>query len=226
MQEQETQIRYAIDIVLCMDCTMSMRSLIDRVKDVALSFDSHLLQRLEARRIMVDNLRVRVVAFRDLADHGSRGLEVSTFFSLPAERNSFEEFVSKLQLLAGGRTFPESGLVGLASSIGSDWTTSGEKRRHVIAIWADEPPHPLEIEPLNEYQGFPRTFDELSDRWMNNQGPLTPGSKRLILFAPDSGVWASISEHWDNVVHRPSRAGEGVSEGEFNQMIDTIAASI
>jgi hypothetical protein len=195
---------YTIDIVLCIDCTASMGDVIDRVKAVALSFDEQVAARLATRRITIDALRVRVVGFRDLADHGPRGLEPSKFFTLPGERRDFERFVKRLKLMAGN-TLPESGLVGLAASIGSDWTRAGAKRRHVVVVWTDEPPHRLEDEPLGGFPDMPRDFDQLSDRWMANQGALTTGSQRLILFTPGAGAWTEIAEHWDNVVHLPSR---------------------
>ena len=37
-------------------------------------------------------------------------------------------------------------------------------------------------------------------------------AQRLILYAPDAFPWTDISNHWDNVIHHPSRGGEGLSE--------------
>ena len=51
-------------------------------------------------------------------------------------------------------------------------------------------------------------------------------SKRLIIFAPDGPGWTDISGVWENVVHHPSKAGEGLSEVDYGTIIDSIANSV
>ena len=51
-------------------------------------------------------------------------------------------------------------------------------------------------------------------------------SKRLIVFAPDGPGWTDISGVWENVIHHPSKAGEGLSEVDYGTIIDSIANSV
>ena len=67
-------------------------------------------------------LRVRVVAFRDLVADGDAAVEESPFFALPDERARFSEFVGGLRAEGGGDA-PESGLEAVALAINSPWTS-------------------------------------------------------------------------------------------------------
>ena len=51
-------------------------------------------------------------------------------------------------------------------------------------------------------------------------------AKRLVLFAPADGVWSTITEHWENVVHMPSQAGVGLKDYEWNDIMSIIAQSV
>ena len=51
-------------------------------------------------------------------------------------------------------------------------------------------------------------------------------AKRLLLFTPDKPTWTDITNSWDNVVHFPSEAGNGLKEIDYSQILDVIANSI
>ena len=131
-------LRYAVDIVFCIDVTGSMSPILDRVKDNALDFYDDVQKNLTDKGKNVDELRVRVIAFRDFKADGAAALQESPFFSLPAEQPGFAEFVRGL-VPEGGGDAPESGLEAVALSINSPWTTSGDRRRQVIVVWTDSP---------------------------------------------------------------------------------------
>ena len=57
-------------------------------------------------------------------------------------------------------------------------------------------------------------------------GLVNVAAKRLILFAPDGQGWTQVSESWDNVVHFPSQAGEGLRDFEFDEILGFIAESV
>src|SRR5690349_16824340 len=63
-------LSYAVDIVFCIDVTGSMTPILDAVKANALRFYQDVQSNLTAKGKNVDELRVRVVAFRDLAADG------------------------------------------------------------------------------------------------------------------------------------------------------------
>jgi hypothetical protein len=200
-------LKYAVDIVFCIDVTGSMTPILDRVKDNALRFYDDVQMNLTDKGKNVDELRVRVIAFRDLKADGAAALQESPFFTLPEE---------------------QAGLEAVALAINSPWTTSGDRRRQVIVVWTDSPSQPLTGEPAPPpyTDKIPKDFSALTDLWENEQGVMGASSKRLIIFAPDGPGWTDISGVWENVVHHPSKAGEGLSEVDYGTIVDSIANSV
>ena len=220
-------LSYAVDIVFCVDVTGSMTPILDQVKANALRFYSDVQSNLTAKGKNIDELRVRVVAFRDIVADGEAALQESPFFELPADETGFSGFVSGL-VAEGGGDAPESGLEAVALAMTSPWTTRGDRRRQVIVVWTDQPAHPLNASALPPaFAGrVPADFSALTDLWEDPQGPLGSSSKRLIVFAPDGPGWSDISGVWENVVHHPSQAGSGLSDVDYGTIIDSIGNSV
>ena len=220
-------LSYAVDIVFCVDVTGSMTPILDQVKANALRFYGDVQSNLTAKGKTIDELRVRVVAFRDIVADGEAALQESPFFELPAEETGFSGFVNGL-VAEGGGDAPESGLEAVALAMTSPWTTRGDRRRQVIVVWTDQPAHPLDASALpGTFVGrVPADFSALTDLWEDPQGPLGSSSKRLILFAPDGPGWSDISGVWENVVHHPSQAGGGLSDIDYGTIIDSIGNSV
>jgi hypothetical protein len=220
-------LSYAVDIVFCIDVTGSMTPILDQVKANALRFYDDVQANLTAKGKTVDELRVRVIAFRDFVADGGAALDESPFFPLPAAQSEFSRFVNGL-IAEGGGDAPESGLEAVSLGINSPWTTSGDRRRQVVVVWTDQPAHPLDptVVPPELSSRVPADFSELTDLWENEQGPMGSSSKRLILFAPDGPGWSDISSVWENVVHHPSQAGGGLSDIDYGTIIDSIGNSV
>jgi hypothetical protein len=220
-------LSYAVDIVFCIDVTGSMTPIIDQVKENALRFYDDVQSNLTAKGKNVDQLRVRVIAFRDFAADGAAALDESPFFTLPDDRADFSAFVNGL-VAEGGGDAPESGLEAVALAIDSPWTTVGDRRRQVIVVWTDQPAQPLDpsVLPSDIASRVPVDFSALTDAWEDEQGRMGSSSKRLILFAPDGPGWSDMSGVWENVVHNPSQAGGGLSEVDYGTIIDSIGNSV
>ena len=220
-------LSYAVDIVFCVDVTGSMTPILDQVKANALRFYSDVQSNLTAKGKTIDELRVRVVAFRDIVADGEAALQESPFFELPGEEAGFSNFVNGL-VAEGGGDAPESGLEAVALAMTSPWTTRGDRRRQVVVVWTDQPAHPLDPGALSPTfaDRVPADFSALTDLWEDPQGPLGSSSKRLILFAPDGPGWSDISGVWENVVHHPSQAGGGLSDIDYGTIIDSIGNSV
>jgi hypothetical protein len=216
-----------VDIVFCIDVTGSMTPILDAVKANALRFYGDVQNNLVNKGKNVDELRVRVVAFRDFAADGDAAMQESPFFALPADQGDFSAFVNGL-VPEGGGDAPESGLEAVALAMGSPWTTRGDRRRQVIVVWTDQPAQPLSPAVLPDgFRGrVPADFSALTDMWEDAQGALGSSSKRLILFAPDGPGWSDISSVWENVVHHPSQAGGGLSDVDYGTIIDSIGNSV
>jgi hypothetical protein len=220
-------LSYAVDIVFCIDVTGSMTPILDQVKANALRFYDDVQSNLTAKGKNIDELRVRVVAFRDIVADGEAALQESPFFALPTEQGGFSAFVNGLTAEGGGDA-PESGLEAVALAMTSPWTTRGDRRRQVVVVWTDQPAHPLDASALPPALAgrVPADFSALTDLWEDPQGPLGSSSKRLILFAPDGPGWSDISGVWENVVHNPSQAGGGLSDIDYGTIIDSIGNSV
>jgi len=220
-------LTYAVDLVFCIDVSGSMRPILDEVKGNALSFYSDVQTNLTAKSKNVDQLRVRVVAYRDLAHPDEVPLEESPFFTLPGEQGEFSAFVDRLSP-AGGGDHPESGLEALSLAISSDWTRTGDRRRQVIVVYTDASTQTLgAVPPPPEIaERVPADFSALTDLWENEQGAMGLNTKRLILFAPDGSGWSEISSVWENVIHHPSKAGSGLSDVDYATILDSIGNSV
>lgn len=220
-------ISYDVDIAAPMDNTGSMSWIIEAVKANALRFYPDLQESLTAKGKKVDQLRMKIIGFRDIEVDGAGAIVESPFFLLPQEQDAFAEFVRGLTATGGGDE-AESGLEALSLAINSEWCDGAKKRRHVIVVWTDAPAKPLRAVPLPAAieDRVPKDFNALTDLWDSGQGAMTRNSQRLILFAPDGPGWSDISTAWENVIHHPSRAGEGLSDVDYKTIIESIANSV
>lgn len=228
--QQETtapSMKYAVDLVFCIDKTGSMVPLVRRVKTNALKFHEDLTAKMEEMNKRIDELRIRVIAFGDVWADGDNWLEESDFFELPDHIDDYKNFVTEL-VAQGGGDEPENGLEALALALQSDWTTSGDRRRHAVVVWTDTSAHKLESavsDPPNNYPaGMPKSLDELTDQWDSEE--IDASARRMIVFAPDEYPWSEIAEHWEETVHFPSRGGDGLGEMDYDFIMNMLAHSI
>lgn len=221
---------YTVDMVFCIDATGSMEDftgsqtkIINLVKQNALNFYTDLNEAMAAKRKTVRQLRVRIVAFRDYIADGENAMLVTDFFMLPQQAKEFEACVNSITADGGG-DIPEDGLEALAYAIKSKWTTETAKKRHVIVVWTDAGTHELGYGKRSKYypNGMPKDLSELNDWWDD----MNENAKRLIMFAPDETYWDYISLNWDNVVHYPSAAGNGLAEKSYSEILNAIANSV
>lgn len=221
-------LSYHVDIVLCIDATGSMSPIIDKVKENALRFYDDLSAVMQHKAKRIDKLRVKVIAFRDYYVDGNRAMQISPFYLLPDEKVEFQKFVNSIQADGGGDE-PENGLEALALAIQSEWSREGDKRRQIIVLWTDASTHPLEMKADSKPQNYPisqmpKNFDELTDLWDGQT--MSRAAKRLILYTPDAYAWTDIANHWENTIQYPSKAGEGLSEVDYQTILDAIANSV
>jgi len=229
------RMSYNVDIVFCIDCTESMDNILNIVKKRATDFYHDVQNGMEEKGKAIDQLRVKVIAFRDYLAFEkekekntflNQPMLISDFFVLPKEDRKFDISVRSLKPSGGGDD-PEDGLEALAYAIRSDWNTSGSKDRHVIVLWTDQPPHNIGFakNTVSYPKGMAKDFDELTEWWGDKSEPgymHEQSAKRLILFAPNEGAWKSISENWDNVIHYPSEAGNHLRDVDYQTILSCI----
>lgn len=231
---------YKVDIVMCIDITGSMQDCIDIVKNRALQFWPDLKEALAAASKNVSDVRVKVIGFRDFEADGDGALEISRYFNLSDQGSSdpedYKAFVNGL-VADGGGDEPENSLEALALAIQSDWVQTGDKRRHVIVMFTDASAHKLEDANRsnpNYPENMPESFEDLTDVWMTpssgQQGgtktKLKQPAKRLIVFGPEVYPWPEIYESWDQVVYNPSKAGTGLDDVSYEDIINAIVGSV
>ena len=222
---------YTVDMVFCIDATGSMEDdtglqdkIINMVKKNALHFYDDFCLPMSKKRKLVQQLRVRVVAFRDYLEAREREVLVVIFFLVPQQAREFEACINSIHADGGG-DIPEDGLEALAYAIRSPWTTEGEKQRHVIVVWSDAGTHELGFGRAapNYPKGMPANMSELTDWW---ETYMRQNSKRLLLFTPNEPGWSHISDYWDNVVHYPSVTGNGLAEQNYQEILNIVANSV
>lgn len=221
---------YTVDMVFCIDATGSMEDtsgssdkIINLVKRNAINFYNDFTGAMNAKDKKVRQLRVRVVAFRDYLADGEHAMLVTDFFLLPQQAAEFEACINSIHADGGG-DIPEDGLEALAYAIRSRWTTDGTKKRQVIVVWTDAGTHELGFGSRSPHypNGMPKSMSELNDWWDD----MNLNAKRLVIFAPEAQSWNYISQNWDNVVHFPSAAGNGLAEKSYSEILNAIANSV
>ncbi|NJL14943.1 MAG: VWA domain-containing protein [Microscillaceae bacterium] len=220
-------LQYTVDIVMCIDATGSMSPIIEKVKENAQRFYDDLMQVMAQKDKAIDQLRVKVIVYRDYYYDGEESMFESPFYHLPQEKEAFKAYVEPIKAEGGGHE-PESGLEALALAIRSEWNKSGDKKRQIIVIWTDASTHPLEKDegkkPNNYPKDMPANFDELTDLWDGQF--MSHSAKRLIIYSPDAYAWTDIANHWDNTIQYPSKAGQGLGEVDYQTILDAIASSV
>lgn len=221
---------YTVDMVFCIDGTGSMEDMsggqmkiINMVKQNAVNFYSDFDGIMTRKGKKVRQLRVRVVVFRDYMADGADAMMVTDFFLLPQQAAEFEACIQSIHADGGG-DIPEDGLEALAYAIKSKWVPVTAKGRQVIVVWTDAGTHDMGYGARSPHypKGMPQDLSELSDWWDDMNG----NAKRLILFAPDEPGWSYISQNWDNTVHIPSAAGNGLAEKSYSEILNAIANSV
>jgi len=222
-------LKYNVDIVMCIDCTGSMSGILDTVKANVLKFYPDLKAACETKDKNIDQLRIKVIAFRDFNADLAEAVKSTEFMTIPEQDLDFKSFINGL-VPDGGGDEPENGLEAIAMAINSDWTSGGDRRRQIIVVWSDASTHSLE-NPItkNSYYptNMPKNFDELTDWWEDDQkGKMSKSAKRIILFAPDATAWTEIGVNWKNAIHHTAKAGEGLSEVDYETILSAIVNSI
>lgn len=215
---------YYFDIVLCIDCTASMRPAFSEVQHAALGLPDYIISMMRWKR--GDNLdlhlRFKILSFRNYVENAEHAIMETDFFQLPEQQKEYAECIRSLHTDEGRDAEEVDGLEALAFALKSDWYHGNDISRQIIIIWSDTGTHPLGWAKNNGADYYPRSlpqsFNELSDWWED----MDWRTKRLILYAPDMPWWSTISSTWNNVIHYPSRAGMGCNEVEYSRIINCL----
>lgn len=224
---------YDVDLVLCIDATGSMKPVFEMVKENALRLSDDIQSEATQNGKVISNLRISVILFRDYLADGVHAMEMTDFFKMPQDKSKFKTLMDQV-VADGGGDEPEDALEALAYAIKSDWAPArpGTKRRQIIAVWTDASTHELGFgrEAALYDPKLPKDFGELTRWWgdhdRSNEALVHYESKRLALFAPDTGYWKKIHDNWDHVIHYPSIAGQGLDEFGYQEIIHLLVKTV
>lgn len=206
--------KFNAEVVMCIDCTSSMSSLIGTIKKNALNFYPDMKKKCESQGKEILSMKIKVIAFRDFCD--DKPFELSEFFRMPEQEYDFKSFVTNLKDYGGGDE-PERSYDAISLALLSNWSTNTDIRK-VIILWTDVASHPLSGRTPGA-----RNFDELSFLWKTK---LHGNSKRLILFAPSHPTWTAIETNWENVTRHDVTTGGGLTDVDYNEILRTLSESI
>lgn len=224
------RMTYEVDLVFCIDATMSMDIILDKVKENAINFYQDFQNIMDEKGKKISQLRIRLIAFRDYYYDKQNAMMVTDFFHLPEDSPDFEACIKSI-IPDGGGDAPEDGLEALAYAMKSDWCDGSAKKRHVIVIWSDDATHELGFgkSAPNYPTGMAKDFNELTEWWgsRRNPGIMDENAKRLLIFAPDKPGWSTIRNNWNNVIHAITEDYDwGLSKVEYTEILDAICNSI
>lgn len=222
---------YNVDIVMCIDATVSMRDAIEMTKETALTFHEQLAEAMSASMRDIGKLRIKVIVFRDYGCDAEPMVE-SKFFVLPDENVEYKAFVDGIKV-SGGGDLPENSLEAISLALKSDWTTEGSKRRHIILVFTDNEALKLgeRADSPNYPEGMPADLAELGAWWektdQNFISNYEPDAGRLVVFAPRMYPWNEEGiEVWNRVTLTATAPGAGMKDVVFEEILDRLVSSI
>lgn len=229
MEEMIRRIGFGVDIVLCIDATLSMEPMLKKLKEHAQTLYQDIIDILERRFKKVYRFRIRLIVFRDYCYDQEKAMLVTGFLELPQQRKDFENCIYSIEALGGGDE-PEDGLEALAYAMDSKWSFDTLKKRHLIVVLSDAGTHDLGFgkNVANYPKNMPSEFEELTKWWGSSAHPgrMDEHAKRLALFTPHEDGWKKITDEWRYVLHYTVEAGNGLRELKYEEMVEIIANMI
>lgn len=218
------QYSYHVDMVLCIDVSRSMAPYLRRVREQAEMLPNLIYHRMQELNKSIYGFRVKLLFFNSDTARKVHTALMTDFLCLPWQQEEFNRIVNGLR--ADGTMEAGGGLEALAYAVTSQWIRPPRlvKSRQVIALWTDAAPGRCFSwgMPAHSAPWLPGSFEELSAWWGNDleeaQAKMNQWAKRLLLFAPNAGVWRSIAESWDNVIPVFGAAGTELGRKDFRNI--------
>lgn len=211
-----------IDLALCVDLTPVMPGLMSSVKRQIKELPKKIEEECANKGMGTPVIRARLVVFKD-CHRDSDALRITDFYTLPSEKTSFESAVDSLE--ANGASVYRSGLEAIMYAMCSKWEER-KPNRQVVIVWAKGDTRQISV-GYEASKNMPKSFYQLSQYWGKNGSPsaiMNSESKRLILLTPSETEWNKIASNWDNTLHIPCRAGEGIqmNSRKFEEVVSFI----
>lgn len=223
-----------MDLIYCIDATASMTPHIQKTKEAAKTLYRDMQHALENSSRRVEQLRLKVIVFRDFSHDGEDAIKESRFFNLPDETAEYEAFVNDI-VADGGGELPESSLEALHLAMHSDWVTpaDGFRTRHVIVMFTDARAWRLDNTEYREKasknplypKDTPADLNGILDEW-DNPDIMDQRARHLVIFAPNAEPWHDFASIFDPCVVKYAKAADGLDEITNDAIIDWLGISI
>ena len=100
------KITYNVDLVFCIDATMSMDNIIKIVKNNAINFYQDVTKVMLQKHKVISQMRIKIIAFRDYLADQEKAMLCTRFFNLPEEASAFQNAVMSIEAQGGGDDQP------------------------------------------------------------------------------------------------------------------------
>lgn len=222
-RDDELPSAYCIDICFVINATASMAPYINEVQKNVLQFSSMLRECTERYGYKLDEVRARVILYRDFKYDGAAAMPQSRFFNMPEEEEAFRKYVSNI-LVYGGGGGPGNALEALASAMRSPWTLKrARKYRHIIVLFTNAGTVPLRdpertVSPYYP-KNMPADLGKLKDWWEEyfaDEGMPMKFSSYMLISAPNVSPWGDVVLPWDRTIAAFWSKEHGPAMGEVD----------
>lgn len=211
----DDNFKYRVDLCVCIDLSCSTENTISILKKTLLdSVFEDVRRKYFTRSKKIEMLRIRFIGFAYQTLSICPLITQSPFYIFPTDKIVLEAFVNNLDTIKTNRG-ESPGLEAIELAIKSQWTTLGDKQRHMIIMFSS-----------NKANGSNEAFSVLTSLWDKQKHNTRHSTQWLIMFAPDNSAWTDIATHWDNTVHYPSKEEEDWVEIGYQTILSAIVNSI
>ena len=215
------KVKREIDLAICIDASLNMKELIEEVKErvINIEYDIRKAQpAYQANETLA--FRFRLIVYRNIKEGSfENSIVASDFISLPEEREKFNKLVNSIATSSEESDCASSLLKALFDAVHSSWINNGNKSRHMIVLFTNASSCKLKSIPsslVDYYKNAPKNFDEFADLWESQV--MDDRFKRMLIFAPDEDPWRVIAETCDQVFWIVSKAGQGYSRKNTQEL--------
>ena len=228
MSEQEKNpLGYSLDFIFCIDESESMESCIESVKRSVDRFVTDCFLTFDDNGLMIENIRVKTIVFRDYKSDGQNAMIESRFYEFPQKEGEFFNYLDGIKP-SGGCKEGTNGLEALYLAMKSDFSDS-KKSRQIIVLFTDSDAITLELRKDCDSYPCDMVDDEgLLATWGCVEGyktKLKERSKRLVMFAPRNTYYEEMSRIFNRSIFVPIDIHKGLDDFSFNDICCLTAAS-
>ncbi len=221
-----------LDIIFCIDGTGSMSYCINNVRSNASKFYRDLIDKMTVEfSSNIDEVKIKVITFRDYAVDGKNAMVTSEWFDLTAgDTDLYEQHLNGI-VADGGGDLPESGMEALFHAMTADWQSIGNNDRQIIVLFTDADANPIGTGVpadvnMVDADGLLKTWNGTIPPFMSQSDfKLRERAKRLIIYAPASSAYVGLVSKLNRAQFIATEMSGGLKDIDFDAVIKVIAAS-